>query len=112
MHASLSPYDMHNMMIATGPDFRTGIIDHLPTGNMDVAPTVLWILGMKPSKGMDGRVLSEALTIPGPKIKSYEPGHYEATAMLTNGLWHQYLNYTQVNGVDYYDEGNGSQTGR
>jgi arylsulfatase A-like enzyme len=109
MHATLSPFDMHNMLIAAGPDFRSGIVDHLPTGNMDIAPTVLWLLGVKAPKGMNGRVLSEALTIDGPKIKSYEPGRLEANAPAGAGEWHQYLNYTQVNGVDYFDEGNGSQ---
>lgn len=109
MHASLSRFDMHNMLIAAGPDFRSGIIDHLPTGNMDIMPTVLWLLGVKAPKGLDGRVLSEALTVRGPKIKSYEPEHLEANAPLPDGTWHQYLNFTEVNGVDYFDEGNGSQ---
>jgi arylsulfatase A-like enzyme len=112
MHASLSRYDMHNMLIAAGPDFRSGIIDHLPTGNMDIAPTVLWLLGVKLPRGLDGRVLTEALTVPGPKIKSYEPEHIEANAPREGGAWHQYLNFTEVNGVDYYDEGNGWQAGR
>jgi arylsulfatase A-like enzyme len=110
MHASLSKFDMHNMLIAAGPHFRSGIIDHLPTGNMDIAPTVLWLLGVKAPKGMNGRVMTEALTVDGPKIKAYEPGRLEASAPAGAGVWHQYLNFTQVNGVDYFDEGNGSQT--
>jgi arylsulfatase A-like enzyme len=109
IHASLSRFDMHNMLIAAGPDFRSGIIDHLPTGNIDIAPTVLWLLGVKPPKNLDGRVLTEALTVPGPKIKSYEPGHIESNAARPDGVWHQYLNFTEVNGVDYFDEGNGLQ---
>ncbi len=109
IHASLSRFDMHTMLIAAGPDFRSGTIDHLPTGNMDIAPTVLWLLGVKPPRNLDGRVLTEALTVSGPKIKAYEPGHIEANAPRPGGAWHQYLNFTQVNGVDYYDEGNGYQ---
>ena len=112
MHCSLSRFDMHNTLIAAGPDFRSGIVDHLPTGNVDVAPTVLWLLGVKPAKPMDGRVLTEALTIRGPKIKSYEPGHIEASADWGAASWRQYLNSTEVNGVVYYDEGNGQQTAR
>ncbi len=110
MHGTLSHFDMHNTLIAAGPDFRAGIVDHLPTGNVDVAPTVLWILGVKAPQQMDGRVLTEALTIPGPKIKTYEPGHLETTKELETCVWHQYLNFTEVNGVVYYDEGNGYQT--
>ncbi len=107
MHVSLSHYDMHNTLLAAGPDFRKGIVDHLPTGNTDVAPTVLWILGVKPPKPMDGRVLSEALDMKAPKLKSYEPQRLEASRKLDGKVWRQYLMFTEVNGVKYFDEGNG-----
>jgi arylsulfatase A-like enzyme len=110
MHGSLSEFEMHNTFIAAGPDFRAGVVDHLPTGNVDIAPTTLWILGMKPPKSMDGRVVVEAMTVPKAGIKSFEPGHLETTRNLPNSVWHQYLNFTGVNGVDYFDEGNGCQT--
>jgi len=32
-----------------------------PSGNVDVAPTILHLLGIEDRAGMDGRVLSEAL---------------------------------------------------
>jgi arylsulfatase A-like enzyme len=111
-HVSLSRYDMHNTLIAAGPDFRPGVVDVLPSGNVDVAPTVLWILGIKQRVPMDGRVLTEALTSKGPKIKSFEPHHLEAMHEGGNFVWHQYLNYTEVNGVRYYEEGNGWQTAK
>ena len=60
-HATLSRFDMHNTLVAAGPDFRRGQTDDLPTGNVDVAPTILHILGIKASQEMDGRVLSEAI---------------------------------------------------
>lgn len=110
MHGSLSSFEMHNTFIAAGPDFRAGVVDHLPTGNVDIAPTTLWILGLKPPKSMDGRVVLEAMTAPNVEIKSFEPGHLETTRVLPNSIWHQYLNFTSVNGVDYFDEGNGYQT--
>jgi hypothetical protein len=109
MHLTLSRFDMHNMLIAAGPDFRSGVVDHLPTGNVDIAPTILSIFGVKPPKRMDGRVLTEALTFDGPKIKSFEPGRLEAKADFGKFVWRQHLNYTEVNGVVYYDEGNGAQ---
>jgi arylsulfatase A-like enzyme len=110
MHCSLSRFDMHNTLIAAGPDFRPGVVDHLPTGNVDVAPTVLWIMGFKPPKTMDGRVLTEALTFSGPPVKTFEPGHVETTAASEKGVWQQYLTFTEVNGVVYFDEGNGHQS--
>jgi arylsulfatase A-like enzyme len=112
MHGSLSAFDMHNTFAAIGPDFRSGIVDHLPTGNVDIAPTVLWILGVRPPKSMDGRVVFEAMTVAESKIKSFEPNHIEATRELEKTTWHQYLNFTEVNGVVYFDEGNGFQTPR
>lgn len=109
MHVSLSPYDMHNTLVGFGPDFRAGVVDDLPTGNVDVAPTVLWLLGVKPPKTMDGRVLAEALVKGDAKLKSYAPLRVETSRKTANGVWHQYLNYSEVNGVVYLDQGNGWQ---
>jgi hypothetical protein len=112
MHGTLCKFDMHNTLIAAGPDFKLGVTDALPTGNVDVAPTILWILGIRPPRTMDGRVLTEALTMDGPKLKSYEPGHISAARDLGTAVWHQYLNFSEVNGTRYYEEGNGYQTGK
>src|SRR5206468_2526482 len=69
-HASLSPYDMNNTLVAAGPDFRRGFINKVPTGNADLAPTILWILGLTPPVPMDGRILAEALSAgPGLSLK-------------------------------------------
>src|SRR5438094_6349089 len=37
-HATLSPFDMHNTLIAAGPDFKHAEVDDLPSGNVDLAP--------------------------------------------------------------------------
>jgi arylsulfatase A-like enzyme len=110
-HVSLSRFDMRNTLIAAGPDFKSGIVDVLPSGNVDVAPSVLRILGLNPPKPMDGRVLTEAMTIKGPAIKSFETRRIETSQANEKSVWHQYLNFTEVNGVTYLDEGNGFQTG-
>ena len=60
MHGSFSPRDVHNTLIAAGPDFRPGFRDPLPTGNVDVAPTVARILGLALPHAQ-GRVLEEAM---------------------------------------------------
>jgi len=112
MHVTLSPFDMHNTLIAAGPDFQRGIVDPLPTGNTDLAPTILWILGVKPPKAMDGRVLSEAL-LNGPKGKPPVLNRIERleTRCEQEGFtWHQYLVCTEVNGVVYFEESNGFTT--
>lgn len=111
MHGSLCAYDMHNICFAAGPDFCRGIVDFLPSGNVDIAPTVLWILGVEPKQPLSGRVLGEALTAPdAPKIQSFKPHHLEGTYRSAGFVWKQYLNSTEVNGTFYFDEGNGETT--
>lgn len=63
MHGSFSPIDVHNTLIAFGPAFKSGITINNPTGNVDVAPTVAFLLGQSMPQA-DGRVLNEALTKP------------------------------------------------
>lgn len=109
-HGTLSPFDMRNTLVAAGPDFRRGFVDQLPTGNVDVAPTVLWILGIKPPKLMDGRVLTEALTINGPEVGAPKTTRIEATNRHGKLVWRQYLQRTELGGVIYLDEANGAGT--
>jgi arylsulfatase A-like enzyme len=108
-HATLSKFDMHNTLIAAGPDFHRDMIDQLPSGNVDLAPTILHILGVAPPEKMDGRVLSEAL-IDGhadtPKINTIV-----ASRDLERGRWRQYLKISEVESTLYIDEGNRSPAG-
>lgn len=61
MHGSFSPRDVHNVLIASGPAFKSTLhVDRLPTANVDVAPTVAHILGLA-LPDADGRVLREVL---------------------------------------------------
>jgi hypothetical protein len=41
MHGSLSAFDVHCTLIASGPDFRRAMSDQLPSSNLDLAPTIL-----------------------------------------------------------------------
>jgi arylsulfatase A-like enzyme len=108
-HASLSRYDMHNTLVAAGPDFRPSVTDPLPSANTDLAPTILWLLGCKEEAArMDGRVLAEALAVDGPPLKSFEIQRLTAERDTGAGVWRQYLQVSEVNGVRYLDEGNGT----
>jgi arylsulfatase A-like enzyme len=108
-HATLSPTEMHNTGIAFGPDFIPGMRDTMPTGNIDIAPTILWILGVQPKQKMSGRVLSEALNGSAPPVGAVQTHHEEASWQGDGFVWRQYLDISQVDGVTYYDQGNGSQ---
>lgn len=108
-HTTFSPHDLHNTLIASGPDFRHGWNDETPTGNIDVAPTILALLGLKPPQPMDGRVLTEALrdAKPAPTAK---PVKLVAQRDLGDAIWRQTLRLTSVGGTSYFLEGNGART--
>ena len=61
-HGSLSQHELRNTGLARGPSFKRETIIETPTGNIDLAPTILHLLGLEAEgSAMDGRVLSEAL---------------------------------------------------
>jgi arylsulfatase A-like enzyme len=106
-HATLSRFDMHNTLIAAGPDFKRGETDDLPSGNVDLAPTILQILGIKPTSRMDGRILFEAMTAATPSGKP-ETKKIDATKNFQSGTWRQSLQVSLVGSTIYLDEGNGA----
>jgi arylsulfatase A-like enzyme len=65
-HGCISPWDVHNSLVAAGPSFKAGIVSDIPAGNIDIAPTLLRLLGLAADGGFDGRVLDEAL-VAGPE---------------------------------------------
>ncbi|PYK30855.1 MAG: hypothetical protein DME57_05650 [Verrucomicrobia bacterium] len=104
-HATLSKFDMHNVLIAAGPDFRQGSEDELPSGNVDLAPTICAILKMEAGP-FDGRVLAEAMI--GDASKPAAAGEtFEATKKFPEGSWRQSLKVSRVGSTIYLDEGNG-----
>ncbi len=109
-HASLSPFDFHNTLVAAGPDIRAGFADELPSANVDLAPTILHLLGLHPPQPMDGRILAEALNEPGPSSPAPEEKKVEASRKLGNGTWRQYLKETALGEHLYLDEGNAEKS--
>jgi arylsulfatase A-like enzyme len=111
-HGSLSRFDMNNTLVAAGPGFRQGHVSEIPSGNIDLAPTVLRLLGIERPATMDGRVLAEALVDPParegtPKVESET---FEASRDLGYRRWRQTLGVSRVAGVTYFDQGNGEAT--
>ena len=107
-HGSLSPRDLGATLIAAGPDFKQGDVSEFPSGNVDLAPTILAILGVRPPCPMDGRVLAEAMTAPAASPLRPQEQTVEATRDLGSRVWRQFLRFTRVGSTVYYDEGNGS----
>lgn len=108
-HASLSRFDFHNTLVASGPDFKKGVVNRLPSANTDLAPTILHLLGVRPEVPMDGRILSEALNRSRDERRPAKPVTVRLEAVVTNGasIWQQYLKTTRMDNTLYLDEGNG-----
>jgi arylsulfatase A-like enzyme len=107
-HGSASPFEMRNTLIARGPSFREGHLSDIASGNVDVAPTILHMLGI-PSAGFDGRILHEALTsAPGPA-----PEARSRTVRAAGGVRrvsrHSAATVSTVSGVAYLDEAGDSE---
>ena len=81
---------MHNTLVASGPDFKAAFVDTLPSGNVDVAPTVAQILGLQlPSA--DGRPLLEALASGGAALADYSATPSTLSSTSATGLTVQSL---------------------
>ncbi len=109
-HGSSSPWDIHNTLIAAGPDLKQGITLQSPSANADFAPTFLRLFGLKPPASFQGRPLTEALAREGAlaagAVKTVEhaatspSGNYTVTAMFSvvsaGGREFRYLDSTKV----------------
>jgi len=105
-HGTSSPYDIHNTLIAAGPDFRERTTSDVPTGNVDIAPTLLHLLGVAAPATVAGRVIREGLRN-GPlpaavkvdrvtEMVRTPDGSYELTARFSVADGHRYLDSTSV----------------
>ena len=99
-HGSASPYDIHNTLIAAGPALQSESEVALPTSNVDLAPTFLYLLGLPAAPSMAGRPLTEAFR-EGPGLaaerrraelaRETPDGRYRAVARTTVVLGRRYL---------------------
>jgi arylsulfatase A-like enzyme len=109
-HGSTSPWDIHNTLIAAGPDLQEGLTVDVPSGNVDFAPTFLHLLGLDRPASMQGRVLVPALVDGADRdaaaVRSFDhtvrtpDGAYTVTAtfsvVTTGGREYRYLDGTRV----------------
>lgn len=107
-HATLGRFDVNNLLIVSGPDFRSGLTDDRPSGNVDLAPTIYRILGITSPQPLDGRVLSEAMTNLDEAAPETETKTVEATRAFPAGKWRQTLKISRAGSTIYLDEGNGA----
>ena len=105
-HGTSGPYDIDSTLIAAGPDWRAHATSEVPTGNVDLAPTLLRLAGVAVPASMTGRVIEEGFRS-GPMPSSVHVSHsvetvksadgrYELTVHLSTAAGHRYLDFTSV----------------
>lgn len=100
-HGSMSPWNVRNTCLAWGRDFKRGATVRAPSGNVDVAPTILHLLGVDDRAGMDGRVLGEAL------LEGPDPDKVVVqtrTSLVEAGDYRAALQISEVDGRRYVDK--------
>jgi arylsulfatase A-like enzyme len=105
-HGTSSPHDIHIPLIAVGPDFREHASSDAPTGNADLAPTLLRLLGIAAPREMTGRAIEEGLrsgSAPASVRVTHETesvstpdGSYVLTAHISTAAGRRYLDFTEV----------------
>jgi arylsulfatase A-like enzyme len=106
-HGSMSRHEMNNILFAGGPSFRSRLMSEIPSGNLDLAPTILRILGISEGVEMRGRVLEEALDggAGGDDIDWTSDVHYAEFSVGTE-IYRQQIKVSTVGVTSYVDEGN------
>ena len=105
-HGSMSKHEMNNTLLARGQGFKSGKRITSPTGNVDIAPTVLELLGLPIPEDMDGRVITEALVNGPDSVESTTDAHLAGREVL-DGVYRQGITLSRVGSTVYLDEGSG-----
>ena len=100
-HGGLHPKELEIVLAAQGTLFRAETVLAQPAGIIDIAPTVLHLLGLRQPKTMDGRVLLEVLV----GSDDTPPIAETDVRSVTRGRITQNLKYTRVGATTYLDAG-------
>ena len=109
-HGSMSRHETRNVFFAKGADFKQSTVIAGPTGNVDIAPTILRLLGLTGGEAMHGRVLRETLR-GGPDTVEWQTTTHEAERDTPAGRYCQSITLSRVGETVYVDEGSGGMQG-
>jgi arylsulfatase A-like enzyme len=108
----MSRHEQRCAFIMAGPGVRQGVVSSTPSGNVDIAPTILRLLGLDAPPDMDGRALEEALLSgPAPDEVEWSTESHDAERELTNGTYRQQIMVSKVGNTTYVDEGTSRRPG-
>ncbi len=100
-HGGISSWELRNTLVMAGAGIRRGIRSAVPAGNVDVAPTLLRLLGLPIPPTMQGRVLGEALACESPTTETTA----HDVASIDEGDVRTELCWSTVDGHHYLDFG-------
>ena len=103
----MSRHEINGILFASGPSFKSALKLDAPSGNLDLAPTILKILGISGDWKMDGRVLEEALAGgPNADDMDWSTETHQAEHDLGGEVYRQQIKISRVGATTYVDEGN------
>lgn len=96
-HGSCSPYELRNFLITSGPAFPAGARVDAPTGNIDLAPTILSLMGKSPPEDIDGDSLARMSDARGEeRVYRVESKDFAQTLSRTEVDGRFYLNFARL----------------
>ena len=108
-HGSMGRSELHNILFARGPGFKEGLKVDAPSGNIDLTPTILKLLGLPSVDGMEGRALEEAMADgPDPAEVDWSSDFYSTDCLVGDRVYRQQIRLSRVGDSVYVDEGSSS----
>lgn len=100
-HGGFSPYEVHIALLAKGPSFKESFESNLPTSNVDIAPTVLFLHKIPAPSTMKGRAFKELLKQTKESVPSVKQERVE-TSTLVGGIKYKLILDISVVGKSKY----------
>ena len=108
-HGSMGRSELHNILFARGPDFKDNQVVNVPSGNIDLAPTILELLGLPSVEGTEGRVLGEAVSGgPDPAEVEWFSDLHSTDCSVGEKVYRQQIRLSRVGDTVYVHEGDSS----
>ena len=108
-HGGTSPYETNAVLIAHGPSFLDDTTINTPSGNVDIAPTVLHLFGQAIDPVMDGRALTESMKEGvDPSEIVPEELSFSCMARYPDFTYEATANIARINNTFYLQQANGA----
>lgn len=112
-HGSMGRSELHNILFARGPGFKQALKVGTPTGNIDLSPTIMKLLGLPEEGGVEGRALAEAMVGgPDPSDVVWHSDLHSTECPIGERMYRQQIRLSRVGRTAYVDGGDSSNGAR